>query len=48
MEGSKTTNKRGRKKGQKKLPQRMCSENEGSDDDSECGRFEAKSSTKHS
>lgn len=51
MEGSAVKSKRGRKKGQKtprKEDRRMGEECEGSEDDSECGRFEARSSTRHS
>lgn len=51
MEGSAAKSKRGRKKGQKgqkKLEKRTGEECEGSEDDSECGRFEARSSTRHS
>lgn len=51
MEGSAVKSRRGRKKGQKtqrKEERRMGEDCEGSEDDSECGRFEARSSTRHS
>ena len=50
MEGSAVKSSRGRKRGkeQKREERKTIEECEGSEDDSECGRFEAISSTRHS